>query len=328
MGADTKITWATHSFNPWIGCTKVSPACAHCYAENYALRYGRTEWGPGKARVRTSAANWKKPLSWDREAKALGTRPRVFCASLADWLDDDGVPIEWLCDLLVLIRATPHLDWLLLTKRPENWYSRISEAATVEGSDDSIESWVDCIDMPERGVIPENVWIGVTAENQECADKRIPHLLSIPAKVRFLSCEPLLGPVLLRSLRDADDPLAWTDSLTGYRMCDGMNEAVQGERIHWVIAGGESGPHARPSHPEWFRLLRTQCVAAGVAFNFKQWGEWGPCCTCTPFHANKLPVHGFNDGIHLVRAEKKRAGRMLDGQEWNEFPALGGGREL
>jgi protein gp37 len=248
MGANSNIEWTDHTLNPWVGCTKVSPGCAHCYAETLMdTRYGRVKWGAGNPRSRTSAANWKLPLRWNREAARYpdqctkcGTRlcmdaqvqefcpaqhneagefdpsvpvcggtvcrnvrPRVFCASLADWLDDE-VPVEWMADLLELIRATPQLDWLLLTKRPQNWRRRI-EAITTTNVD--LAAWLlawllgpgefgagpfDGLQSPGA---PANVWLGTTVEDQERADERIPALVGIPARVRFLSCEPLLEHV-------------------------------------------------------------------------------------------------------------------------------------
>jgi protein gp37 len=193
MSANSKIEWCDHTFNPWIGCTKVSPGCAHCYAEARDQRFaGGVHWGKGAARKLTSEANWREPLKWNAAAQAR--RPRVFCASLADWLDDE-VPAEWLARLLALIHATPNLDWLLLTKRPQNWRARLQ--ATMDDADFGraearyfVADWRD-------GNPPANVWLGTTVEDQARADERIPQLLAIPAKVRFLSCEPLLGPLNL-----------------------------------------------------------------------------------------------------------------------------------
>lgn len=257
---DSKIEWTDHTFNPWIGCTKVSPGCANCYAErDMDHRRHRVKWGKGQPRSRISEYYWRQPLKWNKEGlicDLCGTnhtadlqicsgwpdrRPRVFCASLADWLDDE-VPIEWLADLLRLIHQTPNLDWLLLTKRPENWGSRITQAhrhnarELHRGSLEMAWHWT-------QGVAPANVWLGVSVEDQQRADERIPELLKIPAKVRFLSCEPLLGSVRLP---------------TG---CRG---------IHWIIAGGESGPKARPMTVEWVQSIADQCASAGVAFFMKQ----------------------------------------------------------
>jgi protein gp37 len=274
----------------------------------------------------TSEAYWKQALKWEEAAASenwdrqypIGYRPRVFCASMADWLDDE-VPIEWLADLLALIHKTPNLDWLLLTKRPENWRERLGAVMVYQahkktcfpGSPDELEDWLHDWRMMNRA--PKNVWIGTSVENQEMADKRIPELLKIPAKVRFLSCEPLLGAVDIFTLPNS-----------------GIGHVHVAKNIQWVIAGGESGPGARPMHPDWVRSLRDQCQAAGVAFFFKQWGEWGR------YKENGISLNDgdvrcwINDeaetGIcshaeHSVRVGKKAAGRILDGRGWNEFPA-------
>lgn len=175
MAENSKIEWTDHTFNPWIGCQKVSLGCDHCYAESLSNRYGWVEWGPHGERKRTSAANWRKPIAWNKAAKAAGKPARVFCASLADWLDN-RVPQQWRIDLGGLIDATPHLDWLLLTKRPENY--------------GHLAPWIKA---------PGNVWLGVTAEDQAHYDRRWDTLSQISAKVRFISYEPALGPLRLHS---------------------------------------------------------------------------------------------------------------------------------
>lgn len=291
---DSNIEWTDHTFNPWIGCTKVSPGCTNCYAETLMdTRYKRVKWGKGNPRQRTSASYWKQPLKWNKDAAYVEEmwqqgltgdapkpqRPRVFCASLADWLDDE-VPIEWLADLLKLIHDTPNLDWLLLTKRPENWATRISAAmqfvdrAWMEGRElarpnmgDWIGGWLEGI-APQRGLadIPRNIWIGTSVEDGERAEERIPELRKIPAKVRFLSCEPLLEFVEL--------PLQCANC--GYSKADqgihGDHHLCKGDipGIDWVIVGGESGPGKRAMKLEWARSLRDQCKAAGVAYFMKQ----------------------------------------------------------
>jgi protein gp37 len=186
MGANSRIEWTDHTFNPWMGCSKVSPACDGCYAEALMdLRYGKVQWGPHGERVRTAPANWKQPVKWNKEAAAAGTRPRVFCASLADVFDNQ-VPPEWRADLFALIRATPNLIWLLLTKRPQN-----------------IVKMVAAID----GGLPPNAALGTSVEDQVRFDLNVPALrkakqLTSPA-FAFLSCEPLLGP-LVGMLHDID----------------------------------------------------------------------------------------------------------------------------
>lgn len=267
MSENTKIEWCDHTFNPWTGCTKVSPGCAHCYAESWSKRSGIVEWGPGKPRKRTSEANWEKPLKWDKEAAAKGVRYRVFCASLADWLDDE-VPIEWLVDLLDLIFKTPNLDWLLLTKRPENFSVRMMHAwlFSCGWRDGQTESEPVAKEMECAAKIhaftwgenpPANVWIGTTVEDQERADERIPSLFGIPAAVRFLSCEPLLEAV---------------DLIGKDTQGSALHPYLDDPKIDWVICGGESGNGCRPFDAEWARSLRDQCKDAGVAFFMKQMG--------------------------------------------------------
>lgn len=169
MGENTAIQWTDHTFNPWVGCSKVSPACDRCYAETWAKRSGHPELWAGERR-RTSAANWRQPLKWSREAEAAGIRKRVFCASLADVFDNQ-VPAEWRADLWALIAATPWLDWQLLTKRPQN----IAKMLPI----DWVVGW-------------RNVWLGTTVENREEAARRMPLLRAVRAEVHFLSIEPLL----------------------------------------------------------------------------------------------------------------------------------------
>jgi len=342
MGKTTEISWCDSTFNPWIGCTKVSPACTNCYAETLTHRWGKDLWGAGQPRQRTSAANWKQPLAWEKQAIKTGVRPRVFCGSLCDWLDAE-VPIEWLADLLDLIRQTPHLDWLLLTKRLELWEERIGGATGYWGYEGQIghcgatDAWAFGFDWLHFR-FPANVWIGATVENQEMADKRIPELLKIPARDRFLSCEPLLGPIDLDFFMK---PLAHIPG----------NEFGWAKCIDWVICGGESGPKARPMHPDWPRALRDQCKADGVPFFFKQWGEWLPAkavlsdepyqnyfesastgrgLMCRSTH-KATQVHRFesvsgfyrNGEVAAFKVGKNAAGHLLDGVEHHEFPLLG-----
>jgi protein gp37 len=309
MAANSSIEWTDHTFNPWIGCTKVSPGCAHCYAETLMdTRYGRVRWGKGQPRSRTSEANWKLPLRWNAACAATfnrNPRPRVFCASLADWLDDE-VPIEWLVDLLNLIRATPNLDWQLLTKRPENWRERMMACLNFGHSPLAYDWFL-------RNEPPANVWIGTTVEDQTRADLRIPELLKIPARVRFLSCEPLLGSVDLAF----GDP-KWRTA-----------ESYHAE-IHWVICGGESGPDARPMHPTWVNRIKTQCYGAGVPFLFKQWGEHsaefrvGTEVVLSTLARNQSIAVGDGKTNHVLftRVGKHAAGRLLNGVEHNAFPEV------
>ena len=171
MGENSQIEWTDNTFNPWIGCQKVSPGCDNCYAEALVTRYKWTEWGPHGDRKRTSPANWKKPLQWNRKA-SVGNRAKVFCASLADVFDNQ-VPREWRIDLFDLIQETPLLDWQLLTKRPENFEKFLPPDFS-------------------RDTYP-NVWLGITTENQDAYNRRWPLLYEMDAAVRFISYEPAIG---------------------------------------------------------------------------------------------------------------------------------------
>jgi len=253
MAENSSIEWTDHTFNPWVGCTKISPGCDHCYAEGWAKRSGLVTWGAD--RRRTSAANWRKPLKWSSAAPDNGPRPRVFCASLADVFDNE-VPQAWRDDLFDLILQTQRLDWLLLTKRIGNVERMLPPA------------W--------DGILPQNVWLGISVVNQEEADRDIPKLLRVPAAVRFLSCEPLLSHILL------DPDWLCREYFTHSEECDNdlcalngdeyscVGKVVQQPSVDWVIAGGESGPNARPMDPQWAEKLRVDCQTAGVAFFMKQ----------------------------------------------------------
>ena len=343
MSENTKIEWCDHTFNPWEGCQKVSPGCDNCYAEARNTRFGggtAINWGPGAPRRRTSAANWALPKRWNAQADAFmaqhGRRQRVFCASLAD-VFDNSVPVQWRRDLFDMIAATPNLDWLLLTKRIGNARSLYSEAYL-----ETARAW------------PNNVWIGATIVNQAEADRDIPKLLTVPTRVRFLSMEPLLGPVDLTKLMNPG-PLhqrgAFINALSGgtYGEVPATGERLRIthspiKHIDWVIVGGESGPNSRPMHPDWARSLRDQCEAAGVPFLFKQWGEWGEPDSIERtgiahhgwFEQDRrdggVPRHEWpgpmQNGVELAslrpevfRVGKKAAGRLLDGRTWDGFPS-------
>lgn len=241
MAIETGIEWCRSTFNPWWGCSKVSPGCDHCYAERDAHRFG-TAWGPDAERRTFGDKHWNEPRKWNEKSrKEQEADPkaqwRVFCASMGD-VFDNAVPQEHRDRLWALISETPHLTWLVLTKR-------IGNARKMLPSD-----W---------GNGYPNVWLGASIVNQEEADRDIPKLMDTPANIHFLSMEPLLGPVDLR----------FTNGLV--HGCDAADYLLD-----WVIVGGESGPNARPMHPAWARSLRDQCAAAGVPFLFKQWGEWLP----------------------------------------------------
>ena len=317
MAENSKIEWTDHTFNPWRGCTKVSPACDLCYAETMSKRNPAVlgVWGKYGTRAIAAESYWKLPEQWNRKAEKEGVRKRVFCASLADVFEgNDTMPESAWPDvyraryrLFDLIQATPHLDWLLLTKRPELVTSTLSDQG-IYGTLSKV--------MP-------NVWIGTTVENQKYADERIPHLLKIPAKVRFLSIEPLLGPIDFYKTSEVWPP----DVNHPWR-----NEPIL-HGIHWVIVGGESGGQkARPMDPAWVRSLRDQCVSAGVPFHFKQWGEW----VDEMHEAVDTQRHAMSDafvtliedegpdylGFYMARVGKQLAGRELDGRTWDEVPEV------
>lgn len=243
MGKQTSISWCDSTFNPWIGCTKVSPGCAHCYAERESKRWGKNLWGPRADRQITSDPYWRQPLKWDEGAAASGKPWRVFCGSFCDVFEDhyqiigSGARTR----LFKLIEDTPHLTWLLLTKRPEN----------IAGA------------IPKRWAmgLPENVWIGVSAEDQQRYMERVQILVRIPARVRFISAEPLLGPINLGLPGTANAAL-------------GIGYQPYYRLLHWVIVGGESGPGHRAMNIEWARDLLRQCREAEVSFFFKQIGGW------------------------------------------------------
>jgi protein gp37 len=268
MGEVTKTAWCDHTFNPWVGCTKVSSGCQFCYAEELMdKRYGRAKWGDGGARVRTSEANWKLPFRWNRAAEKAGVRRRVFCASLADVFEDRPELSDWRDDLFHMIHSTPNLDWLLLTKRPQNIIGLMSRC---------FGSW-DLSAPPAP-----NVWLGVSVEDQASADARIPHLLRCPAAVRFVSYEPAIGAVDFEAIEERRG-VCCINALSG-AVVDSLGVHA-GPRISWVIYGGESGPHARPCDIQWARDARDQCRAAGVKFFMKQAGarlkasvaDWRAC---------------------------------------------------
>lgn len=351
MAEDSKIEWTDHTFNAIIGCTKVSPGCEFCYAErDMDLRLGKASWGPRGTRTITADANWRSPLRWNQKAVELGVRYKVFTASLSDvfedwqgpivdhngkmvakWPDgtlfssDDSVPpripggvqSHWITmddvrrRLFDLIDATPNLDWLMLTKRPEN-----IEKMWLRKKDAPTEDWCNKnLDNAGRNRLRyrSNVWLGTSVENQKYADKRIPELLKCRdlSPVLFLSCEPLLGAV-------------------DFRKVPGMNKVDRSGVVDWVIAGGESGPHARPMHSQWARDIRDQCESAGVPFHFKQWGEWLPIDHAFPEHDGEIESGVWrgeqNDPNDLpmltLRVGKKRAGRVLDDRTHDGFPVV------
>ncbi len=275
----TKIEWATETWNPVTGCTKVSEGCQNCYAERMAKRlagrYGYPKDDP--FRVTLHPNRLEQPLKWRKPR-------RIFVCSMGDLFHDD-VPVPFLVDVFDVVYKCPQHTFIFLTKRPENL------------------KWLR-INGPIVGAEPlSNVWLGVTAENQKTADERIPILLRISAAVKFVSVEPMLGPMVL---------CRWI-ARDGFR-----------KGLNWVICGGESGPGARPMHPDWARGLRDQCQTAGVPFFFKQWGEYcyvEQMTRDTYVMVDKnVNLAGHGDYDKPWKVGKKDAGALLDGEEWNEYP--------
>ena len=276
MAKNSHIEWTHHTFNPWWGCQKVSPACDNCYAELWAKRMGHQLWGLDAPRRFFGDAHWREPLMWNEQARLNGRRERVFCASMADVFERRRDLNSERVRLWELIDNTPNLDWLLLTKRPQN-VERIAPWG---------KHW------------PVNVWLGTSIENQTLAEKRLPFLLRHPAAVRFLSCEPLLGNLNLRS---------WFKR-KGFHPVD------------WIIAGGESGGGSRPMHPDWVLNILRQCQTHNVPFHFKQWGQWVPIqLVDMPVRPRVVDINNERP-VEMVRLSKKRAGRTLAGTTWNEVP--------
>lgn len=317
MAENSSIEWTDHTFNPWIGCTKISPGCDHCYAEQrMGSRLHVVNWGAGQPRKRTSASNWEDPIRWNKKHDSFfaqhGRRQRVFCASLADVFDNE-VPEQWRVQLFDLIYATPNLDWLLLTKR-------IGNAASMLPNYRSGHPMQWCNGWP-------NVWIGATVVNQEEADRDIPKLLQVPAAVHFLSMEPLLGSVDLRFYLGIDRRSPSHQWENG-----GFNQGID-----WVIVGGESGSGARPMHLDWARTLRDQCAAAGVPFLFKQWGEYRPArlneeahlwmdttgrCLSPDAALKHMSSWKEDHGVRMIKLGKKTAGRELDCSVHDGYPTV------
>lgn len=379
------IGWTHHTWNAWEGCTKVSPACLKCYAEARSIRFDHGNWGPGAPRRRTSSSNWLKPLLWNKragnfvrcdlcgraeirgfdgiglkccstpgclalpETECTSIRQRVFCSSLSDWLDHE-VPTQWLAEALTVIRKTTRLQWLMLSKRPEQFRPRIAAAIKwLRSETKGTDAWIENIATAEwlsnwlEGKYPPHVWIGCTMESQDWVEKRAGVFLAIPARLHFVSVEPQLGPMKLsKYLRKGPDG------------CKG---------IGWVISGGESldakGKGCRHMEPAWPIALRDQCIAAGVPFFFKQWGNWLPvpirnddsfsggrvyddprggshalvirAKSTAPFMPGKLwhmgpgdetvgHVRMINDSTVLIECGKKMAGNLLDGKLWEQVP--------
>lgn len=324
MAENSAISWTTHTWNPVIGCTKVSPACDGCYAEAMMdKRYHRVQWGkPGQQGTlsRTSDSTWNDPHRWQRQAEKDGTRPFVFCASLADVFDNQWDP-QWRAEAFEVMRDTPNLVYLLLTKRPQNIVKMVKQI----------------------GFMPDNIAFGSTVEDRERVTKNLPHLI-VAAALRplflFASCEPLLGDLGDLSPWMTGDP--YPQRLAdGERYKNGIKIGADGwaklPAIGWWITGGETdqgGHKARPTHPDWFRSIRDQALHHGLAYHHKQNGEWVPWIPRNGNPDGKPIQHVMQDGSEyhpgnygsslqsMIKVGKKLSGRCLDGVEHDAFPEV------
>lgn len=358
MSKNTNIEWTDHTINFWWGCHEVSPACTNCYARDWAgfsskkLFGTKVLWGKGKPRAERLEKARAEAMALNNQATKKGVQYRIFANSMSDWLDDE-VEVKWLEWLLDTILWTPNLDWQLLTKRPENFRKRLTLCVPTFTNSDLRRSWVE--EWISGEAIPPNVWIGTTVEDQIRAEQRIPELLGIPARVRFLSCEPLLGALDLEKIAlpdkcDSCDAPTYFNTFSGDICCgSGCNGLRDGchhgahliNSIDWVICGGESGQKARPIHPDWVRSLRDQCQEHQIPFFFNQWGKWFPFLDVEKddsdgradyawFKREGYRIHnlaggfGFHgDRVHVMQPmDKGKAGRMLDGVEHSEIPVL------
>ncbi len=310
MADGTKIEWTDATWNPVTGCSVVSPGCTNCYAmklaggrlRNHPSRVGLTE--PSKAgpvwtgEVRLNEEWLDQPLHW-REPR------RVFVCAHGD-LFHEAVPDEWIDGVFAVMALCPQHTFQVLTKRPERAKDYLSVGATCIRV--GIRHEAERLFGVDPGAVTKplpNVWLGVSVEDQARANGRIPLLLETPVAVRFVSAEPLLGPV---AIFDMDGPVDVPDGVPS--------------PIHWVIVGGESGPGARPMHPEWARGLRDQCQAVGVPFFFKQWGTWVP--NDAAFRADVVPSavrHPWGRcQPAMAHVGKRLGGRHLDRRTWDEYP--------
>ena len=347
MSDGSKIEWTDATWQPITGCSVVSPGCTNCYAMGLAgtrLRHHPSRAGLTRAskagpvwtgEVRLNEQWLTQPLAW--------TRPRrVFVCAHGD-LFHESVPDSWIDRVFAVMALAPHHTFQVLTKRSTRMRvylgrpDRVFEVAAAAQESPALQSVIKGLPTNTIGALPlPNVWLGVSAERQAEADARVPDLLATPAAVRFVSAEPLLGPVDFTNIKCPDCGPSHI-----FHRADGTMDALDGvPRLDWVIVGGESGPDARPMHPDWARDLRDQCTDAGVPFFFKQWGAWedhGPAwgtAACDDHRATRGWLYLDTDGTVHRRREtsarcaramhhvgKKAAGRLLDGREWSEMPA-------
>lgn len=325
----TKIEWATETWNPVTGCTPVSEACQNCYAKRMANRlrgrFGYPEDEP--FRVTLHPEKLDEPLKWKKPR-------RVFVCSMSDLFHED-VPFEYITQIFDVMCSwkwpnkeakrlgdesfliDPGHTFMVLTKRPHRVLDWLWWLGEYWPGDSPVN-----INLSAKGHFGKHIWLGVTAENQKRADERIPILLQIPAAVRFVSIEPMLGPVDLTSIRFDRHTImnvlegSGTNRLSPYQS---IRNAFC-NRINWIICGGETGPGARPMHPDWVRLIRYQCQESGTPYFFKSWGDWAPAHILEPHTA--ITFDGKTARYAMKKVGKKAAGHLIDGQEWRQFPEV------
>lgn len=353
MADNTHIEWTDATWNPITGCSVVSPGCTNCYAMKLAgtrlqhepSRKGLTKPGKGgpvwTGEVRFNEQWLDQPLRWKKPRK-------IFVCAHGD-LFAENVPDAWIDQVFAVMALSPQHTFQVLTKRAKRMREYLAEPERAHiVARRLLKMWVvdNAIPNPKRNITDEtlrldmdqpddhpmikpwplpNVWLGVSVEDQARANERIPDLLATPAAVRWISAEPLLGPINLRRIRIAPDHHTIIDSLDGYAIADSSTR--ERASLDWVVVGGESGPGARPMHPDWARSIRDQCAEAGVAFHFKQWGEFYPedqpvACGHEDHDPDRVDT---STGEMMFRVGKARAGRLLDSIEHNGFPEVNNG---
>jgi len=354
----TKIEWTNETWNPIVGCSKISAGCDNCYAQREARRQiayktphyaGTIADGHWTGKIGTAPeSTWTKPLRWKKPR-------RVFVCSMGD-LFHENVPFETIAAVFAVMAVCPDHTFQVLTKRADRmaeffeWVKNVAwpdlfphglpdypveSNAVLRYAPELHDDGDYCRFIGDFDPAPwplPNVWLGVSAENQATADERIPLLCQTPAAVRFLSAEPMLGPVDLEIIDFGEK--GWI-RIRDVLLRGFAGSTLTNETLDWVICGGESGPGARPMHPDWARALRDQCQTAGVPFFFKQWGAWHPIygsgrprgdeeTEIKPFAwvdpTGKTSASGTVPDALMLRVGKKRAGRILDGRTWDEYP--------
>lgn len=349
MATTTGIEWTESTWNVLVGCDKVSPGCDHCYAIRTAHRmtanpnpkvstaYAGTEAdGEWTGQVNLLTERLDQPMRWQRGR-------RIFVNAQSDMFHKD-VPDAFIARVWAVMALTPRHTYQILTKRPGRmksllsslaFQSKVQDAAYLISVGEDPDVYVNSagVSLPVTYPLP-NVWLGTSVEDQKRALLRVAPLLGTPAAVRFISAEPLLGPVDLTRLdveSKSNEGMYVINALTG-RNTDMARPCPDVPRLDWVIVGGESGPGARPMHPDWARSLRDQCEKAGVAHLFKQWGDWKPFpvdaetgkddCYLNTDGTGAFYAHRSRPTVaHMVRIGKREAGRILDGRTYDGYPA-------